>query len=175
MAVPQLFDMVRMTTTTTGSGTVTLGSATPPYRSFADAGVPNATLVRYAIADPGLAPTTIEYGTGVYTASGTTLTRVLGGSTTGSLLDLSGGAHVMITPMAEDLTRVGAFTLTASTTSTTVTDASCTSSSVVIPVATTQHAAAALTSMWIVVGTGSFTVSHANNSYVDRIFNYVIR
>jgi hypothetical protein len=102
MAVPQLFDMVRMTTTTTGSGTVTLGSATPPYRSFADAGVPNGALVRYAIADPGSAPTTIEYGKGVYTASGTTLTRVLGGSTTGSLLHLSGDAHVMITAMAED-------------------------------------------------------------------------
>ena len=103
MTTPILYNLVKMTTATTGSGTVTLGSAVGTFRSFATAGVPNGTLVRYAIADPGLAPTQREYGTGVYTSSGTTLTRILGGSSTGSLLVLSGAAHVSIAPMAEDL------------------------------------------------------------------------
>jgi len=102
MAIPQLFDGVRMTTATTGTGPVTLGAAVPPFVTFATAGVPNGATVRYAIADPGSNPTAIEWGTGVYTAAGTTLTRVLGGSTTGALLNLSGSAHVMITAMGED-------------------------------------------------------------------------
>ena len=103
MAAPQLFDLVKMTTPTTGTGALTLGSAVGTFRSFATAGVPNGATVRYAIADPGLAPTQREWGTGVYTASGTTLTRVLGGSSTGALLNLSGAAHIAIAPMAEDL------------------------------------------------------------------------
>jgi hypothetical protein len=103
MTTPLLYNLVKMTTATTGSGTITLGSAVGTFRSFATAGVPDGALVRYAIADPGLAPTQREYGTGVYTASGTTLTRVLGGSSTGALLNLSGAAHVAITVMAEDV------------------------------------------------------------------------
>jgi hypothetical protein len=102
MAVPQLHNLARMTTATTGTGAVTLGSAVGGYLTFAAAGVTNGATVRYAIADPGSVPTAREWGTGVFTASGTTLTRVLGGSTTGSLLNLSGSAHVMITPMGED-------------------------------------------------------------------------
>ena len=103
MTTPQLYDLVKMTTVTTGTGVVTLGSAVGGFRTFATAGVPDGALVRYAIADPGLAPTQRESGTGVYTASGTTLTRVLGNSSTGTLLNLSGAAHVAITAMAEDI------------------------------------------------------------------------
>jgi hypothetical protein len=103
MAAPQLFDLVKMTTPTTGAGTLILGSAVGTFRSFATAGVPNGATVRYVIADPGLVPTQREWGTGVYTSSGTTLTRVLGGSSTGALLNLSGAAHIAIAPMAEDL------------------------------------------------------------------------
>ena len=175
MAAPQLFDLVKMTTPTTGAGTLTLGSAVRTFRSFATAGVPNGATVRYAIADPGLAPTQREWGTGVYTSSGTTLTRVLGGSSTGSLLNLSGAAHIAIAPMAEDMCRVGFFTLTASVTSTVVTDATCTADSVINYMPTTAHAALAVPSMWITAGSGAFTITHANNAYTDRDFKYVIR
>jgi hypothetical protein len=175
MAVPQLYNLVRMTTATTGTGTVTLVSAVGGFLSFAGASIPTGTTVRYVIVDPGSAPTAREWGTGVYTSSGTALTRVLGGSSTGSLLNLSGAAQVMISPMAEDFARVGSFTLTANVTSTVVTDATCLTTSVIVPVATTAHAALAIPSMWLTAGPGSFTVTHANNSYTDRIFNYVIR
>jgi hypothetical protein len=102
MAIPQLYSLVKVSTPTIGTGALALGSAVTPFRSFSEAGVPNGTTVRYAIADPGSAPTQREWGVGVYTASGATLTRILGGSTTGALLSLSGSAHVTITPMAED-------------------------------------------------------------------------
>jgi hypothetical protein len=98
MAVPALLNLARMTTATTGTGTITLGAAVSSFLTFAAAGAVNGATYRYAIAD-GAAR---EWGTGVYTSSGTTLTRVLGGSTTGSLLNLSGSAQVFITPMSED-------------------------------------------------------------------------
>jgi hypothetical protein len=102
MAVPQLYDLVRMTTPTTGTGTLTLGGAVSSFRSFADASVPDGTTVRYALADHGVSPIAREWGTGVYSLGAQTLTRVLGGSSTGSLLNLSGSAHVFITAMEED-------------------------------------------------------------------------
>lgn len=174
MAVPQLYNLARMTTATTGTGTVTLGSDVGGYLSFAGAGVTNGATVRYAIADPGNAPTAREWGTGVYTALGTTLTRVLGGSTTGSLLNLSGSAHVMITPMAEDFPKKGTVTLTASSTSTVVTDANCTASNEVLLIPKTAHAAASLPTIYVTTASGQFTISHASNSYTDKEFSYAI-
>jgi hypothetical protein len=97
-----LYNLARVVTATAGTGTVTLGAAVGGYRTFANAGVPNGAVVRYAITDYGVSPVAHEYGTGVYTSSGTTLTRILGGSTTGALLNLSGNSHVTITAVAED-------------------------------------------------------------------------
>lgn len=95
-----LADLVLMTTATTGTGTITLGSAVTGYRSFSTAGIANGTVVSYAIEDG----TNRETGRGTYTTSGTTLTRTLKASSTGSLLNLSGNAQVMITAIADDFT-----------------------------------------------------------------------
>jgi hypothetical protein len=88
-----------MSTATTGTGTITLGSAVAGFQTFADAGVANAETVRYTIEDG----TAFEIGTGTYTSSGTTLSRTLIESSTGSLLNLSGSAIVYVTAAAQDL------------------------------------------------------------------------
>lgn len=89
-----------MTTATTGTGTITLGSAVPGFLTFTGAGVADGTDVAYAISD-GVAS---EIGNGTYTVAGTTLTRNVTNSTNGGgLISLSGSAEVFITPRATDL------------------------------------------------------------------------
>ena len=64
---------------------VTLSAATTGSRSFTASGVLNGDLVSYAIYDAN----NHEYGTGVITVSGAvvTMSRVLGGSSTGALIN----------------------------------------------------------------------------------------
>lgn len=89
-----LADLAWMTTATTGTGTITLGSAvsTAPAQAFAS-GVNTGDWIQYTINDTGNA---FEVGFGKYSSSGTTLTRNLISSSTGSLLSLSGSATVFV-------------------------------------------------------------------------------
>jgi hypothetical protein len=96
----KLYNLARMTTATTGTGTITLGSAVSGFLSFSGAGVSNAETVTYAIEDGS----NREIGTGTYTSSGTTLSRSVTKSTNSdSAISLSGSAQVFITPRTEDI------------------------------------------------------------------------
>ena len=89
-----------MSTSTTGTGTITLGSAATGYQTFANAGITNGQTVRYAIEDG----TNFEIGSGTYTSSGTTLTRsVTESSNSDSAISLSGTAVVFVTATVADI------------------------------------------------------------------------
>jgi hypothetical protein len=93
MMAVKLYNLARMTTATTGTGTITLGSAVTGFLSFASAGVANGETVTYGIVDG----TNREVGRGVYTSSGTTLTRnVLTSTNSNNAISLSGSAIVFI-------------------------------------------------------------------------------
>jgi len=96
----KLVNRAKMTTATTGTGNITLGSAVDGYQTFSAAGVADGDSVRYVIEDGN----NWELGTGTYTASGTTLTRtVLESSNAGSTINLSGNAVVFLTAAANDI------------------------------------------------------------------------
>ena len=89
-----------MTTSTTGTGTITLGSASDGFQSFADAGVANGDIIRYVIEDGN----NFEIGSGTYTSSGTTLSRTVveSSESDNSAITLSGSAVVFSTIAAQD-------------------------------------------------------------------------
>jgi len=98
-----LVNRAKMTTATTGTGGITLGSAVDGYQSFSAAGVADGDTVRYVIEDGS----NWEIGSGVYTASGTTLTRtVLESSNADAAINLSGTATVFIGAAAVDIADV---------------------------------------------------------------------
>jgi len=82
-------DRVKETTTTAGTGTITLAGAATDYQSFAVIGDGNTTYytIQLGTSDEW------EVGIGTYTASGTTLSRdtVLASSNAGSLVSFSAG------------------------------------------------------------------------------------
>ena len=89
-------DRVQETTTSTGTGTITLAGAATGFQSFAVIGDGNTTT--YTIADA--AGSDWEVGIGTYTSSGTTLSRntVLSSSNSGSLVNFGAGTkNVFVT------------------------------------------------------------------------------
>lgn len=97
-----LYNFARVTTSTVGSGPVTLdGDA--GWLSFAEAGAPDGAVITYAIEDQNGGH---EIGQGTYSALGPTLSRdrVYRSSGTGNdtRINLSGVAQVFITAAAED-------------------------------------------------------------------------
>ena len=84
-----LADRVRETSTTTGTGTITLAGAVYGYQSFSAVG--NANQTYYTIFDQTSGDW--EVGIGTYTSSGTTLSRttVLSSSNSGSLVPFGAG------------------------------------------------------------------------------------
>lgn len=82
-------DRVKETTTTAGTGTVTLLGAATGFQSFSAIG--NANNTYYCIA--GQTGSEWEVGIGTYTSSGTTLSRdtVLASSNSGSKVNFSAG------------------------------------------------------------------------------------
>jgi len=94
-------DRVKETTTTTGTGALSLGGASTNFVTFSSV-LSNADTTYYAIVDS--TNTAFEVGLGTYTSSGNTLTRttVLASSNSGSAVNLSAGTKdVFMTYPAE--------------------------------------------------------------------------
>jgi len=92
-------DRVQETTTTTGTGTITLAGAVSGFQSFSVIGNGNTTY--YAI----VGGTEWEVGLGTYTSSGTTLSRdtILESSNGGTAVNFSSGTkNVFVTYPAEE-------------------------------------------------------------------------
>jgi hypothetical protein len=95
-----LKDRVKETSTTTGTGALTLGGAASGFQSFAVIGDGNTTY--YAVVDA--ATGAWEVGIGTYTSSGTTLSRdvILESSNSGSAVNFAAGSKdVFVTYPAE--------------------------------------------------------------------------
>jgi len=108
--MPQFADRVKTTSTSTGSSAITLSSSgATGYQAFPSS--LDGETVGYVIEASG--GTDWEIGTGVYTHSTLGLSRTLRSSSTGSLLNLGSGTHtVFLTPAAQDIQIVEAFSST---------------------------------------------------------------
>lgn len=111
MANTQLFNLARMTVSSTGTGTITLSAAAPGFLTFDLAGCSTAATgqqITYAINDTNAS----EIGTGTYISSALTVTR---GSSTVDLFSTNGNspiamsntAQVCITPSAANIGLTG--------------------------------------------------------------------
>jgi hypothetical protein len=99
-------DRVRETTTTTGTGTITLGGAATGFQSFSVIGDSNTTFYTIQLSNTN----EWEVGIGTYTLSGTTLSRdtILESSNGGTAVNFSAGSKdVFVTYPAEKAIYLG--------------------------------------------------------------------
>lgn len=98
-----LYNLARVVSETTGTGTLTLGAAVSGCLTFALAGVPDGAVVTYGITEG----TSSEVGRGTYASAGPTLTRdtVLASTNSGNKINCAGNEQVFITIASKDLTR----------------------------------------------------------------------
>jgi hypothetical protein len=96
-----LKDRVQVITTTTGTGTLTLGAADAGFQDFAGVGDGNQTY--YTITDN----TDWEVGIGTYTSSGTTLSRdqVIASSNSNALVNWGAGDKTVYIPQPAENTQ----------------------------------------------------------------------
>lgn len=105
MATSTPYNRVKVATSTTGTGTVTLSSAVTGYAGFSESGVTDGATVSYLIEEGN----DFEIGQGVYTSSGTTLSRAtvwlskISGTAGTTKMNLAGAAKVSIVNAAEDI------------------------------------------------------------------------
>ena len=106
-----LANIARVASATTGTGTLTLGSAITGFNTFAGAGVTDGQTVTYAIEDYDGTGAVIarEVGAGVFNTAGPTLTRatVYSSTNAGSRINCSGSQQVFITVSKEDIASIG--------------------------------------------------------------------
>ncbi len=95
--MPLYADRVQETTTGTSTGTITLLGAVANYQAFSTAFILASQVVRYTIQGTGSIATEWEVGEGVFTLSGTTLSRVtvLASSNAGALVNFSAGTKLV--------------------------------------------------------------------------------
>ena len=95
-----LVNRVRVTTASTGTGTLTPGAAVDGFQGFAAAGVINGDVLRYLLEEGSA----WELGVGTYTAGTNSLTRsVIQSSAVGQPINLTGTAILSLVVAAEDL------------------------------------------------------------------------
>jgi hypothetical protein len=89
----KLYNLARMSSLTTGSGTLVLASPIQGCLSFVNAGVGNGETISYGIIEGANS----EVGRGVYTTSGSTLTRsVIKSTNSNNPIILTGGEQVYV-------------------------------------------------------------------------------
>jgi len=111
----KLANRVKVSTSTTGTGTITLGSPEDGFYDFAEGGILDGQTVRYVIENGN----NFEIGTGVFTASGTTLSRtpeetLVSGTadiTSPSAITLAGNSTVFITASSKNFSYQTAISL----------------------------------------------------------------
>lgn len=98
------FNQVRMTITSSGTGTFTMGSAVAPFVSFNTAGIVSGTPVSYSAID---GTTGSEKGWGIYTSSDSKLTRnVFSSNNANNPIDASTLTQVFIDPSNADISAI---------------------------------------------------------------------
>jgi hypothetical protein len=103
--IPNVYDRVRETSATTGTGQLTLAGAVTDFQSFGIVG--NAQPTFYEVDDG----TNWEVGVGVYTLSGTLLSRllVLASSNSNAKVTLAGGVNSVFLPLPAQLLKAIAY------------------------------------------------------------------